>query len=77
MALDYTWVACSSNPGVGEIFFLSLALFCFTLLLLARLSNHLKSEQTRRFLFQNIECLAFLHLVSLEHLENVIIIVSD
>ena len=36
------WVARSSNPGVGGIFFLSLALFCFTLLL-ARLSNHLKS----------------------------------
>ena len=35
-------MVCSSNPGVGEIFFLSLALFCFTLLL-ARLSNHLKS----------------------------------
>ena len=27
------------NPGVGGIFFLSLALFCFTLLL-AKLSNH-------------------------------------
>ena len=36
------WVACSSNPGVGGIFFLSLALFCFTLLL-GRISNHLKS----------------------------------
>ena len=36
------WVACSSNSGVGGIFFLSLALFCFTLLL-ARLNNHLKS----------------------------------
>ena len=36
------WVACSLNPGIGGIFFLSLALFCFTLLL-ARLDNHLKS----------------------------------
>ena len=37
-------VACSSNPGVGGIFFLSLAIFCFTLLL-AKLSNHYKSLQ--------------------------------
>ena len=36
------WVACSLNPGVGGIFSLSLAFFCFTLLL-TRLSNHLKS----------------------------------
>ena len=26
------WDTCGSNPGIGGIFFLSLALFCYTLL---------------------------------------------
>ena len=42
VVINYTLDGLSSNPGVGGIFSLSLAFFCFTLLL-ARLSNHLKS----------------------------------
>ena len=36
------WVACSSNPGVGGIFFPFFGPFLFHLIV-SRLSNHLKS----------------------------------